>query len=207
MRSQIETNPDVIAFENGEISFAEFQRRAYLRQKEKFLPRLLECRAVGKWDKFISTALDVFEVMPEAFAFYDEIPDNLKYDFAVEAYQHHGDSIPAVRKAVRDAAKYGKADLPAELQAQEVITVYRAGEEDITKCKYRISWTTDRSVAEFFLNTYIGRHAAYLYTAQIKPADVIAYTDDRDEKEILQYRKVFNIQDITPERSVNNGRL
>lgn len=200
MSKQLETDPDIIAFNNGEINFAEFQRRAYMRQKARFMPQLLEYRAAGKWDEFISTALSVFEVMPEAFMFYDEIPDDLKYDFAISAYQHHGDSIPAVRKAVRGAAKYGKADLPAELQAKEVITVYRAGEEDITKCKYRISWTTDRSVAEFFLNTYIGRHASYLYTAQIRPGDVIAYTDDRNEKEILQYRKVFNIQDITPER-------
>lgn len=196
----IETDPDVIALNSGKIDFAEFQRRAYLRQKEIFLPQLLKYRAAGKWDKFINTALSVFEVLPEAFTFYDEIPDNLKYDFAISAYQHHGDSIPAVRKAVRGAAKYGKAALPAELQRQEAITVYRAGEENITKCKYRISWTTDRSVAEFFLNTYIWRHATYLYTAQIRPADVIAYTDDRNEKEILQYGKVFNIQNITQER-------
>lgn len=202
MNIPIETNPDIAAFNNGEIDFSEFRRRAYLRQKEKFLPQLLEYRAAGKWKEFINAALSVYEVMPEAFMFYDEIPDNLKYDFAISAYQHHGDSIPAVRKAVRGAAKYGKADLPAELQAKEVITVYRAGEEDITKCKYRISWTTDRSVAEFFLNTYIRRHASYLYTAQIRPADVIAYTDDRQEKEILQYRKVFNIKDITQESEV-----
>jgi hypothetical protein len=202
MNIPIEISQDIAALNNGEIDFAEFQRRAYLRQKERFLPQLLEYRAAGKWKDFINTALSAYEVMPEAFMFYDEIPDNLKYDFAISAYQHHGDSIPAVRKAVRGAAKYGKADLPAELQAKEVITVYRAGEEDITKCKYRISWTTDRSVAEFFLNTYIGRHAAYLYTAQIRPADVIAYTDDRQEKEILQYRKVFDIKDITQKSEV-----
>lgn len=191
------TDPDVIALNNGLIDFAEFQKRVYMRQKNRFLTELLEYRAAGEWEKFINTALCVYEVMPEAFMFYNEVPDNLKYDFAIEAYQNHGDSIPAVRKAVRGAAKYGKAKLPAELQKQEAITVYRAGEEDITKCEYRLSWTTDFDVALFFLNTYRGRHASFLYTAQIKPADIIAYTDDRKEKEVIQYRKVFNIKDIT----------
>ena len=41
-------------------------------------------------------------------------------------------------------------------------------------------------------------HANYLYQAQIKTADIIAYVDDREEREVLQYRKVFDIQDITP---------
>lgn len=39
-------------------------------------------------------------------------------------------------------------------------------------------------------------HANYLYQAQIKTADIIAYVDD-EEREVLQYRKVFDIQDIT----------
>ena len=195
-----ENDPDILAFNSGVIDYAEFNRRMYNRQKMAHLPRLLEHRNRGEWEKFINVALSVYEVMPDAFTYYDEIPDNLKYDFAISAYQHHGDSVPGVRKAVRGAAKYGKPTLPAELQNKEIITVYRAGEESITKCKYRLSWTTDLQIALFFLNEYIGKHASHLYTGQIKTADIIAYTDDRQEKEIIQYAKVFNIQDITSEK-------
>lgn len=193
-----ERQADVDAVNAGEITFAELRKREYIRTKKANLPRLYNSAVNGKWDDFISITLSVYEVMPEAFTyFYKFVPDSLKYDFAISAYTNHGDSIPAVRKAVRGAAKYGKATLPAELKTQDTITVYRAGEEDITKCKYRLSWTTDRSIAEFFLNTYINRHARHLYEAQIRPAEIIAYTDDRKEKEVIQYRKVFNIREIT----------
>lgn len=182
----------------GRIDFAEFQRRNYMRQKLSFLPKLLEHRQAGRWNEFVSMALSIYEVMPEAFEFYDDVPDDLKYSFAIEAYQHHGDKIPAVRKAVRQAHKYGKPDLPADLAAVDTITVYRAGEEPITKAKYRISWTTSIETARFFLETYIGRHATHLYRGKIRPADVIAYTNDRNENEIMQYRKVFDIEELAP---------
>ena len=183
----------------GIIDFDEYQRREKRLQHDLFMPKLMEAYYAGDWESFINIALAVYEVMPDAFLFYDEIPDSLKYDFAIEAYTHHGDSIPAVRKAVRNAAKYGKPILPEEIRDQEYIIVYRAGEENINKCKYRISWTTDIDVANFFFSEYINRHANYLYMASIRPADIIAYTDDRNEKEIMQYRKVYDIQDITPE--------
>lgn len=190
------------ALNDGKITIAEFQKVTYMQQKNFFLQDLLDARAAGDWKRFISRALSVYEVMPEAFSFYDEIPDGLKYDFAISAYIHHGDSIPAVRKAVKGAAKYGKADLPADLRDQETITIYRAGEEDIRKCKYRISWTTDLEVAKFFFYDYIGRHAAHLYKGQIKTSDIIAYNDERKEKEVMQYRKVFAIEEITDQEGV-----
>ena len=197
MTTEQEIQANINDLTTGKIPFAEYQRRQYICTKKTYLPQLLEYREAGNWEKFTDLALAVYEVMPEAFFFYDEIPDSLKYDFAVQAYLHHGDSIPAVRKAVRGARKYGKPTLPPELQEQEEITIYRAGEEDIEKCKYRISWTTGLEVAYFFLNEYQHRHANHLYRAKIKTADIIAYTDERNEKEVMQYRKVFCIEDIT----------
>lgn len=174
--------------------FAQFHREQQLEWKQKCLTLLLDAKEAENWEEFITIALTRYEVMPEAFTFYEQIPDNLKYNFAISAYMHHGDSLPAVRKAVRSALKYGAPVLPPEIAAQETITIYRAGEEDITKCKYRISWSTDINTALFFLNTYGGRHANYLYKGQIKTADIIAYTNERKENEIMQYNKVFNIE-------------
>lgn len=203
-KEQFKIDPLVLeaaaALSGGEISYIEYQRRIYKIQKNKFMPELLKYRAAGEWENFCKLALTVFEVMPDAFLFYDQIPDNLKYNFAIVAYTHHGDSIPAVRKAVRGARKYGKANLPTELQTQETVVIYRAGEESIQKSKYRISWTTSLETALFFLNEYRGKHASHLYRAKIKPADIIAYTDDRNEKEVIQYNKVFDIEDVTNER-------
>lgn len=182
---------------NNLVDVALFKRQLYMNQKTEFLPRLMEYRAAGDWQTFINIAIAVYEVMPEAFRYFDEVPDDLKYDFAIQAYKSHGDSIPAVRRAVRVCRRYGAPELPADLRDKEQITVYRAGEEPPDKAKYRISWTTDLSVAKFFFAEYNKRHANYLYQAQIKTADIIAY-DDGEEREVMQYRKVFDIQDITP---------
>lgn len=190
---------DIDDLNAGRITFKEMQQRQYERNKALFTPRLMEYRQRGQWQDFIDLALSVFEVMPLAFSLYDEVPDSMKYQFAIDAYIHHGDSIPAVRKAVRTAGKYGKATLPPEIESEQEITIYRAGEEPIEKAKYRISWTTDYDVADFFLNKYKGRHATHLYCGKIKTPDIIAYCDARNEKEIMQYGKVFDIEEITPE--------
>ena len=79
----------------------------------------------------------------------------------------------------------------------EVFTVYRAGEEPIDKAKFRISWTLSEAVALFFLNEYGKRHASHLYRGKIRREKVIAYTNTRNEEEIMQYRNVFDIEDIT----------
>ena len=177
--------------------FLKFQREQHERQRERFTPILKQHYINGEWEEFINTALAVYEVMPIAFQLYDKVPDEYKYDFCTQAYINHGDSIPAVRKAVRSALKYGKPKLPQEISEAESITVYRAGEEPIEKAKYRISWTTSMDVALFFLETYIGKHATHLYKGKIKPEKIIAYCDDRNEKEIMQYRNVFDIEEIT----------
>lgn len=190
---------DVTAFNNGKIDFKELRRRQYIAQQKAFFPRLMELKNAEKWQEFITLSLTVYELMPIAFKYFDEIPDELKYNFAIEAYTNHGDAVPAVRHAVRNAKKYGRPNLPAAMAAADHITIYRAGEEIITKCKYRISWTTNKDTALFFLNTYAGRHASHLYKAKIKPADIIAYTNDRKESEIMQYMKVYDIEEITPE--------
>lgn len=188
---------DAEALNAGKIDFREFQRQQYIRMQEHLTPKLLEHYHVGNWQEFINMTLSCYEVMPIAFCFYDEVPDNMKYSFCTEAYTNHGDSIPAVRKAVRSALKYGQPELPEELKNAQEITVYRAGEEPIDKARYRISWTTDKSVAEFFLSAYIGRHASHLYKGKIKPEHIICYTNDRKEQEIMQYRHVYDIEDIT----------
>lgn len=187
---------DVQELNEGKIDFAEFRHRQYIRTKNNVLPLLLEAYKNKSWEEFITISLTRYEVMPEAFQLYGEVPDDMKYNFAISAYQHHGDSIPAVRKAVRSAKKYGAPSFPECLEGVEVFTVYRAGEEPIDKAKYRISWTLDKETALFFLNEYGNRHASHLYRAKIRREDVIAYTNDRKEGEIMQYRKVYDIEEI-----------
>ena len=105
--------------------------------------------------------------------------------------------VPLVRKCVREALKYRpKNALPEEILSQKEITIYRAGEEPIEKAKYRISWTSDIEVARKFLYVYnySKYRAKYLYKGVIKTDKIIAYYNEREEHEILQYRNVQNIK-------------
>ena len=78
----------------------------------------------------------------------------------------------------------GLEELPEEYAKLPEITVYRAGEETVDEAPARLSWTLDEEKARWFLREYIGRHAQRLFRAHVRPCDVIAYTDDRDEKEV-----------------------
>lgn len=120
----------------------------------KILERLRDYICQNNWEAFINTSLCNPQVLAKAFTVYDDVPDSLKYQFAIDAYTHTGDRLPGVRKAVRGLRKYGKPELPEEIATQDTITVYRAGEESIGKAPYRLSWTTDKRVAELFLNDY-----------------------------------------------------
>ena len=179
-------------------------RRNYLRRRDMVNQEILSYVIKKDWQGVVDTALSNWEGLPLAFSFYDNIPDKLKYDFATQAYTHHGDNVPTVRKAVRGALKYGKPTLPEELAAQEEITVYRAGKEPPEKAKYRISWTTELQVALFFLKR--GRHSIHLYKGKIKPEHIIAYTDDRSEKEIMQYRHVYDIEELENPETEKEGK-
>ena len=161
---------------------------------------IVAANAFKNWNEFVNRATCWPEFYPLTFKFFDDIPDEkLKYEFAFCAYGHRGDHVPIVRHAVRKCAKFKKENLPEEyrlpeeLKKAESITVYRAGEEPIENARYRISWTTSKETAEWFLYKWRGRHAQNLYQGTIKPDKVIAYTNDRKESEILQYANVRDI--------------
>lgn len=161
---------------------------------------IVAVHAFRNWNKFVEQATHWPEFYPLTFKFFDKIEnEKLKYEFALDAYQHRGDHVPIVRHAVRKCAKFKKENLPEEyqlpeeLKKAESITVYRAGEESIEKARYRISWTTSKETAEWFMYKWRGRHAHNLYQGIINPEKVIAYIDDRKESEILQYADVRDI--------------
>lgn len=131
--------------------------------------------------------------MQLSFAFYKYFPEEIKRRFALGCYMHKGDWLPCCRSAVRKLEKRGLQELPEEYADKQEIIVYRGGEEEPNKAKYRLSWTLDKEKAAWFYN-HPAQRANYLYRAKIKPCDVIAFLDDRNEKEILQYRKVYDIE-------------
>ena len=148
---------------------------------------------------------DLITLNPEFMALglecaYKHLPDEYKFCIPVECYTHNGDSMPTVRKYVRCARKYAPIEkrIPDDMAALSEITVYRAGEESAERARYAISWTTDFEVAKWFYEraTALGFPARHLYQAKIKPEKIIWFTDDRSEKEVMQYNAVKEIFEI-----------
>ena len=166
---------------------------------ESFIDIFEKLRKKEDWEALSANMTFYKEWLPVTFeAYYRDVPDDCKYDFLIDVYAHGGDSIPAIRKEVRKAKQYGTSTLPPEFDGQDVITVYRAGDEPIGKAPYRLSWTTDRDRAEWFM-VYSGlRKMAdmHLYQAEIRRDKIIGYTDIREEKEVIQYRGVKAVKEI-----------
>ena len=128
--------------------------------------------------------------------YYPLVPESERYRFLISLYSYGGDSVGAIRKEVRSARKYGVPQIPEEYG--DVITVYRAGTESINLAKYKLSWTVDLDKAKWFMD-YRGIRTKYdlhLYQGEILREKVIAYNDQRKEREIIQYRNVRNIREI-----------
>lgn len=175
------------------------------KSKAELFKRIQELANAQKWEEFCTIVEVHPEIMGPAFdLFYNNIPEQYKREFTLECYMYKGDRIAQVRRAIRKLPPAGLTELPKEYSKQKTITIYRAGEEHIEKAKYRLSWTLSKETALFFLNKYVFRHANYLYQADIFPKDVIAYTNERNEKEVIQYRKVFNVKELKIEKELSN---
>jgi len=87
------------------------------------------------------------------------------------------------------------SDLPAELG--DVFTIYRGVQRtpDIARAARGYSWTFDRDVACWFAVKHgapFVRDNSYVIAATIRRSDVVYYSDDRGEKEIVTQRAPEN---------------
>lgn len=166
-----------------------------VRNLVRSLPDLAEAALGGDWDRFVDLVHMRHELIHHAFLhFYGAMPEQYRRDFVVGCYESHGDHDWMCRTALKNLPRNGTDELPEGYRDQDEITVWRAGEEPIEEAASRISWSLSEDVARFFLDKYAGSHAEFLYRAHIRPRDVIGYNDDRNEKEVMQYMSVYDVE-------------
>lgn len=181
----------------GALNFQRYSDIAYLSKKVRMLPYVARLAIKRDWQAFSGFVHSAYEVMPEAFEFfYPDMPTEYRREFVIGCYINHGNNVEGCRAAVRALGKGGATELPEEYRQLGSITVYRAGDEPIEEAARRISWTLDFDIAYWFLHEYNGRHAQHLYQAELNTSDVIAYTDERNEAEVLQYMSVYNVMEL-----------
>lgn len=156
----------------------------------------------------------------ERFSFYDAkmmedllyvcenfMPLEAKCRFALEHYDNHGDHSAIIRKYVRRARiirpENWRNALPESVRDLDTFTVYRGSISSIERTPFSLSWSLSYDIAEWFAhrNELFYPHASiHVYQGTIKADKVIAYLNEREEFEIVQYRNVKDVQEITPLR-------
>ena len=178
---------------------AKAYRKMLLQQRQDYLDEIEQHAQSGEWDKVCSIIQLRPFIMEEGFElYYDRIPDSMKYEFVTGLFTHNGDHCANIRKALTEVRKYGSPVLPDWMTGKDVITVYRGCGGSIKRVGEGISWSTNRKVAEFFANRCIVKRGVkgHVYEAKLRIEDIIAYTDNREEQEVMQFRKVFDIKEV-----------
>lgn len=160
------------------------------------------------WDAFERFSFYDAKMMEDLlYVCEDFMPLEAKCRFALEHYDNHGDHSAIIRKYVRRARitrpENWRDALPESVRDLDTFTVYRGSISSIERAPFSLSWSLSYDIAEWFAhrNELFYPHASiHVYQGTIKADKVIAYLNEREEFEIVQYRNVKDVQEITPLR-------
>ena len=96
--------------------------------------------------------------------------------------------------------------LPESVRDLDTFTIYRGSSSDISRAPLSLSWSLSYDVAEWFArrNNFLYQLPVHVYQATIKADKIIAYLNYRNEFEVLQYRNIKDVQEITPLRGYSS---
>lgn len=133
---------------------------------------------------------------------HEKIPGDQLYGITLDVYTNS--RIPFPKRRILDLRSVRPSDylkdIPEKLADIDPIVVYRATlSGDAREVRKEISWTTDKDSALFFYgrNIHVGFKEVHLYQGTIEKSKIIAYTNQRNEFEVLQHMGVRNIEEVT----------
>ena len=163
------------------------------------------------WDTFERSSFYDARMMEDLlYVCEDFMPLDAKCRFALEHYDNHGDHSPIIRKYVRRARiirpENWRDALPESVRDLDTFTIYRGSNSDISRAPLSLSWSLSYDVAEWFArrNNFLYQLPVHVYQATIKADKIIAYLNYRNEFEVLQYRNIKDVQEITPLRGYSS---
>lgn len=132
------------------------------------------------------------------YQYFNKLPDQYKHDLPINIYTYQDKVSPIIAYEVIRSEMYGEPKIPAELAGQDTLTVYRGGNEDIEDAPLHLSWTWDKNRAIWFmLRPGFCGDQVHLYEGKINVNDVTEFTNERQEKEIIQFGKVRDVKELT----------
>lgn len=155
----------------------------------------------GDWNEITMLGNDG-EALYALNLLHEKIPGDQLYGITLDVYTNS--RIPFPKKRILDLRKVRPSDylkdIPEELADIDPVVIYRATlNGDAKEVRKEISWTTDKDTALFFYgrNIHIGFKEVHLYRGTIEKSKIIAYTNQRNEFEVLQHMSVRNIQEVS----------
>ena len=163
------------------------------------------------WDTFERSSFYDARMMEDLLYVCENfMPLEAKCRFALEHYDNHGDHSPIIRKYVRRARiirpENWRDALPESVRNLDTFTIYRGSSSDISRAPLSLSWSLSYDVAEWFArrNDFLYQLPVHVYQATIKADKIIVYLNYRNEFEVLQYRNIKDVQEITPLRGYSS---
>lgn len=188
---------------------------AILRQmsekRDKVIDKVFaDTQANGDWDNFFFVIGDTkyknhyYEYYLKKY--YDVIPETEKYDLVKGLYVARENVDNVFRPFIEDIKKLRPAEYDKEILKDllnqpdkdgNILHVYHGTTSAERNPAHAISWTIDYKTALFFAFRFPWhRKTAHVYMGSININDIIAYTNDRKEFEIIQLDSVSNVQEM-----------
>lgn len=150
----------------------------------------------GNWGMWRSA--NILSVVYEKFSDME-----ILYRCIIDTYVGDGYNFPkrVMIKAKKISHCISQGERLGDLLPGDLITVYRAANTPISKVHNDISWTTEKNVAVWFANrgSYFSDGKItllHVYQGQIQREKIIAFTNDRNEYEVIQHSSVKNIVEL-----------
>ena len=133
----------------------------------------------------------------------DFIDESIVYNMIIQCYLYNGYNFP---KQIMLKAKQLSRFIPDNIRCTDLpktkeVTIYRATASTAEQAKKEISWTINKDVGIWFAYRFHEAESMpdlHLYQGLIDYDKIIAYTNDRNEYEVIQHRNVRDIIEIFP---------
>lgn len=130
--------------------------------------------------------------------FWDQFTDpSIQFQMFIDVYINDGYHFP--RKLIVKAKRLSKSISESVrlfgLPDGNPVTIYRATKTQGIRVRLEPSWTTDKNTAILFSQRaklmHGSKNALPIYTGTIERSKIIAFTNDRDEYEVIQHGGVI----------------
>lgn len=160
-------------------------------------------RTDQNWSSFIELSLWKEDYADYALRFYKEVPEELRADWIMKCYMIYGENLHSMHRAIQEVRRYKSPRLPKAWKDEMYIPVYRVGPEEIDRAKYGLSWTTDQEAVFRLYTESENQEGLHVWKGYIRPRSIIAYMTISGRPEVVQFKKVKGITEITDEANGN----